>query len=99
MCQADQYHVRMEWEIDMKPHNETKYWQADQIAECLPVSTDTYKELWNKIVPLYDKKPRGECPGDFVYPVADYWNLLSEEAQQDICNVLTYKYSAFEEGD
>lgn len=72
----------------MKPCQDAHYWQADQIAECLNVSTETYSELWNKIVPLYDSLPRGECPGEISYGVADYWDHLSPEAQADVNRAL-----------
>ena len=47
----------------IQPHEWTAEWQADQIAECLDVSKETYGELWNKCVPLYDNLPRGEYHG------------------------------------
>ena len=72
------------------PHEDAKYWQADEIAECLAVTDETYAEIWNKIVPLYDREPvgypklhpalRDEAP----YPIADYWDKLSDAAQADI---------------
>jgi hypothetical protein len=67
------------------PHKDTKYWTADEIAECLSVSTETYKELWNKIVPLYDGKAKGsraEMIG--VYSISKYWSKLSDEAKLDV---------------
>jgi hypothetical protein len=66
------------------PHEDAKYWQADAVAECLAVTKATYAELWNKIVPLYDAEPRGEVPGEYTYPIVDYWHLLSGFAQADI---------------
>lgn len=72
----------------MEPTEKAEYWQADQIAECLDVSRDTYAELWNVIVPLYDKEPRGEYPGEYSYAITNYWNKLSEVAQRDINQTL-----------
>ena len=66
------------------PREDAKYFQADEIAECLTVTRETSSELWNKIVPLYDAEPRGEVPGEFTYPIANYWHLLSDAAQADI---------------
>jgi hypothetical protein len=70
----------------INPHKEVNYWQADQIAECLSVSKDTYGELWNKCVPLYDGKYRGEVPGEVCYDLVSTggWDLLSDEAKADV---------------
>tara|TARA_R110000751_G_scaffold44830_2_gene102267 strand:+ start:712 stop:966 length:255 start_codon:yes stop_codon:yes gene_type:complete len=69
-------------------HDQVKYWQADEIAECLPVTEVTYAELWNRCVPLYDKLPRSEIPGEITYALADYgWDHLSEVAQDNINDV------------
>ena len=74
----------------IKPHNEASYWQADQIAECMDVSEDTYVELWNKCVPLYDGKYRGEFPGEVCYDLVSSggWELLSDAAKSDVNEVL-----------
>jgi hypothetical protein len=70
----------------IKPHEELNYWQADQIAECLSVSEDTYVELWNKCVPLYDGKYTGEFPGEVCYDLVGSggWYLLSDTAKMDV---------------
>lgn len=74
-------------------HEGGHFTQADEIAECMGVSEDTYSELWNKCVPLYDGKPRGECPGEITYSLADYgWDLLSNDAKHDVNRVLA-KYA------
>ena len=68
----------------MATHN-----QADEIAECMGVDTDTYAELWNKCVPLYDGKPKGECPGEYSYGLKEYgWDLLSDHAKQEVNRAL-----------
>jgi len=65
------------------PHEDAKFWQADAVAECLVVTDETYAEIWNKVVPLYDGKP-GSMVNDGSYSIADYWDKLSETAQADI---------------
>ena len=66
--------------MSIKPHPDLYYYQADVIAECwYDVPLYLYKVLWNTIVPLYDSKPRGEVPGEYVYDVASYWKYLSTE--------------------
>ena len=61
------------------------YWAADQVAECCGVDEQTYGELWNKCVPLYDDLPRGEVPGEIVYALADYgWDKLSDHAKNEV---------------
>jgi len=69
--------------IEMHPSGE--YWQADQIAECLDVTRETYGELWNKCVPLYDTITRGEAPGEITYDIWKFgWPLLSDAAKLDV---------------
>ena len=72
----------------MLPHPNAAVWQADQIAECLGVNDEAYVELWNVVVPQYDKLPRGECPGEVVYPIGNYWHLLSTATKQEVNRVL-----------
>ena len=73
----------------IEANKSAKYWQADAIAECLNVSPETCGELWNKCVPLYDKLPKGECPGEITYDLVNYgWKLLSDEAKNDVNKAL-----------
>ena len=73
----------------IQPHEWTAEWQADQTAECLDVSKETYGELWNKCVPLYDNLPRGEYHGEVTYGLKKYgWNKLSDTAKLDVNKVL-----------
>ena len=68
-----------------KPHSYLGHVQADVIAECWEdVPRDLYAALWNDIVPLYDGQPRGECPGEFTYPITSYWGHLSEDHQRTL---------------
>jgi hypothetical protein len=75
------------------PHKDTKYWTADEIAECCGVNDETYKELWNKIVPLYDGKPKSEYPNENVgtYSLSKYWSKLSDAAKLDVNEALKKK--------
>ena len=75
------------------PHPDLKMWQADQIAECLPVSTETYGELWNRCVSLYNGKDMGEAPGEVCYDLISSggWDRLSDEAKIDINSVIKRK--------
>ena len=73
---------------ELKKHELAQYCQADQIAECLGVIDEAYVELWNVVVPQYDKLPRGECPGEVVYPISDYWHLLSTATKREVNRVL-----------
>ena len=64
----------------IKMIDELSYWAADQVAECCGVDDQTYGELWNKCVPLYDDLPSGEVPGEIVYALADYgWGFLTSK--------------------
>jgi|APSaa5957512535_1039671.scaffolds.fasta_scaffold670426_1 hypothetical protein len=75
--------------MTIKPHEAAAFWSADSIAECLNVSRDTYSELWNKCVPLYDGADRGECPGEVTFELTKYgWKLLSDEAKLDVNRAL-----------
>jgi len=66
-----------------------KFARADVVAECLNVSDETYKELWNKCVPLYDDLPKGECPGEMDYNLLKYgWKLLSDSAKTEVNKVM-----------
>ena len=93
----------------MKPHPNALYWQADEIAECLEVTDETYSELWNKIVPCYDTGHGGrnvlyvEDEEGFRlvehagarYPVTNYWDKLSSTAQAEVNSVLEKADSVF----
>jgi hypothetical protein len=71
------------------PHPMATHTQADEIAECMGVDRRTYDELWNKCVPLYDGKPKGEYPGEMSYGLVDYgWDLLTEAAQEEVNRTL-----------
>lgn len=74
--------------IEMHPY--VSYIEADAIAECYGVDDETYGELWNKCVPLYDELPKGEVPGEVVYALADYgWDKLSDHAKKEVNRALT----------
>jgi hypothetical protein len=74
----------------IRAHKAAEFWSADEIAECLTVSRETYAELWNKCVPLYDGKDRGECPGEVTFGLKKFgWKLLSAEAKADVNSALT----------
>lgn len=72
-----------------------RFWTADEVAECLSVKDETYKELWTKVVPQQEKDqnadPTIQEVGYMEYPdqkwgfaLARYWSMLSEDAQDDI---------------
>ena len=72
----------------IEPHPDASHWQADQIAECLGVDAAAYSELWNVVVPLYDGKPRGECPGEVCYDIASYWDKISDHCKLEVNKAL-----------
>jgi hypothetical protein len=75
--------------MTIQPHEAAGYWQADQIAECLEVNEEAYIELWNVVVPLYDDKPRGECPGEVCYDIASYWDKISDPCKLEVNRALS----------
>lgn len=54
---------------------------ADVIAECMPVSTETYKYLWNVIIP---KMEAGECGEYGDTSISVFWKDIPEAIQLDI---------------
>ena len=68
----------------MKPDSLFRLWTPDQVAECLPVSTATYKALWQ----IVEDNPRPFCEtpdGLFSYSLSKYWKKLDAASQAD-CN-------------
>jgi hypothetical protein len=74
-----------------------RYVTADTVAETMEgVSRETYKELWNNIVPLqtsdYDEhgEHKYETPGDTLSSgnqLVNFWDRLSPEAQANLRDV------------
>lgn len=57
----------------------------DEIAECHPVSDETYRELWAILVnPEFKPRKESEIPDDFSGSLKDAWHLLSDGAKADI---------------
>jgi len=78
----------------IKMIDELSYWAADQVAECCGVDDQTYGELWNKCVPLYDDLPSGEVPGEIVYALADYgWDKLSDHAKNEVNRAVAKRFA------
>jgi hypothetical protein len=80
----------------IKMIDELSHWAADQIAECFSVDDQTYGELWNKCVPLYDDLPKAEVPGEIVYALADYgWDKLSDHAKNEVNRAVAERMAKF----
>lgn len=70
-----------------------EYSTPDEVAECMGVNNSTYKELWGVMGnPKFKKRSLGgdgsngtsEVPDDFSGSLPDAWELLSDDAKQDI---------------
>ncbi len=61
-------------------------WSPDACAECLNVSTDLYKRLWNEILPVYIERADypNPYPGEYVDQTMHYWDLLTRAEQMEI---------------
>ena len=66
----------------IKPHPLFSTWSADTVAECLPVSNEIYKHLWNVIVPL-QPKPRPQEP-TYEYPLRSYWSQVPPAMRREL---------------
>jgi hypothetical protein len=67
-----------------------KTWSPDTVAECLDISTDLYKRLWNEILPIYIERADypNPYPGEYVDQTVHYWDLLTPAEQLEINNAL-----------
>jgi hypothetical protein len=76
-------------------------WSVDEVAECLPVTSATYTELWEALESAHKAGTAKPCGGDgsdgtmeepeassgeYGSDLASAWPSLSDAAKLDICN-------------
>ena len=57
---------------------------ADTIAECYPVSRETYRHLWNEIVPLQPELDPEPIDRDDRGALVKHWHKLPAQVQADV---------------
>jgi hypothetical protein len=68
----------------IKPHPLFAVWRADEAAECLTVSEETYLHLWNKIVPLQPKPREEREEPTYEYPLKTFWSQVPHAMRREL---------------
>ena len=78
----------------IKPHPLFAIWRADEAAECLEgVSRETYRHLWNVIVPLQPKPREDREEPTYEYPLRTYWSQVPHSMRREL-NAAADKHEA-----
>ena len=80
--------------MDIKKCEESKYSSCDEVAECMPVSNELSRKLW-EVMPTAEKVPAENCGSRYEWAdcngmlVSQNWSKFTSEEQIELNKVLT----------